>query len=191
MLCVTFIGNHHRIMDNIPQKKKPGLPARLTPMQRKFAEVLVFAEGHKFAYECAKEAGYEGDNATLRVKASQLQDPKYYPLVFKHIGELREENYKKHNISFGGHLTELAKIRDEAIKSKSFSAATNAEKARGAVGGLYIEQKIIRTGKIEDLTEEELKERISTIKEDNALLIDKKETEVKDPKEKKPKPILS
>ena len=46
------------------EKKKPGLPTRLTPMQRKFAEILVFNEGHKFAYECAKEAGYEGDNAT-------------------------------------------------------------------------------------------------------------------------------
>ena len=99
------------IMSEIEQKK-PGLPARLTPMQRKFAQLLVFNEGHKFAYECAKEAGYEGDNATLRKKASELQNPKYYPLVVKHIGELREENYKKHNISFGGHLTELAKIRD-------------------------------------------------------------------------------
>ena len=176
-------------MKIIPQKK-PGLPARLTPMQRRFAELLVFNEGHRFAYECAKEAGYEGENSTLRVTASQLQDPKRYPLVVKHIGELREEHYKKHNISFGGHLTELAKIRDEAIKSKSFSAATNAEKARGAVGGLYIEQKIIRTGKIEDLTEEELNKRIATIREDHALLIDEKEKE-KEPKDKKPKPILS
>ena len=172
------------------EQKKPGLPARLTPMQRKFAELLVFNEGHKFAYECAKEAGYEGDNATLRKKASELQNPKYYPLVVKHIGELREENYKKHNISFGGHLTELAKIRDEALKSKSYSAATNAEKARGAVGGLYIEQKIIRTGKIEDLSEDELNERINTIVSYNSLLIYKKE-ETKPPHDKKPKLPLS
>ena len=87
-------------MENLPQKKKPGLPARLTIMQRKFAELLVFNEGHKFAYECAKEAGYEGDNASLRVIASRLQNPKYFPLVFKHIGELREETYKKYAISF-------------------------------------------------------------------------------------------
>ena len=120
----------------------------------------------------------------------RLKEIKYYPLVVKHIGELREENYKKHNISFGGHLTELAKIRDEAVKSKSYSAATNAEKARGAVGGLYIEQKIIRTGKIEDLSEDELNERINTIVSDNSLLLDKKE-ENKTPQEKKPKPILS
>ena len=76
------------------------------------------------------------------------------------------ENYEKkiirstYGISFGGHLTELAHIRDDAKKARSFSAATNAEKARGAVGGLYIEQKIIRTGKIEDLTEDELNKRI-------------------------------
>jgi len=177
-------------MENLPQKKKPGLPARLTPMQRKFAELLVFNEGHKFAYECAQEAGYEGDNATLRSKSSQLQDPKYYPLVFKHIGELREETYRKYGISFGGHLTELAKIRDDAKKSRSFSAATNAEKARGAVGGLYIEQKIIRTGKIEDLSEEELNQRISTIVDDNTLLLDPK-SKNKSPPDKKPKPILS
>ena len=170
------------------EKKKPGLPARLTPMQRKFAEILVFNEGHKFAYECAKEAGYEGDNATLRKKASELQNPKYYPLVVKHIGELREENYKKHNISFGGHLTELAKIRDEAAKAKSYSAATNAEKARGAAAGLYIEQKIIRTGKIEDLSEDELNKRIKTIVDDNSLLLDPK-TKDQEPKNKKPQPL--
>ena len=177
-------------MDNLPEKKKPGLPARLTPMQRQFAELLVFQEGHKFAYECAKEAGYEGDNATLRKKASELQNPKYYPLVVKHIGELREERYKKYSISFGGHLAELARIRDDAKKARSFSAATNAEKARGAAGGLYIEQKIIRTGKIEDLSEEELNKRISTIVDDNDLLLDPK-SKNKSPQDKKPKPILS
>ena len=177
-------------MDNLPEKKKPGLPARLTPMQRQFADILVFNEGHKYAYECAKEAGYEGANATLRKKASELQNPKYYPLVVKHIGELREERYKKYSISFGGHLAELARIRDDAKKARSFSAATNAEKARGAAGGLYIEQKIIRTGKIEDLSEEELNKRISTIVDDNDLLLDPK-SKNKSPKDKKPKPILS
>ena len=172
------------------EKKKRGVPSRLTPMQRQFAELLVFNEGHLYAYECAKEAGYEGDNATLRMTASRLQNPKYFPLVFKHIGELREETYKKYAISFGGHLAELAKIRDDAKKSRSFSAATNAEKARGAAGGLYIEQKIIRTGKIEDLSEEELNKRISTIVDDNDLLLDPK-SKNKSPKDKKPKPILS
>ena len=52
------------------QKKKPGLPSRLTPMQMKFAELLIYFEGRKFAYECAVEAGYSKD--TARSQASQL-----------------------------------------------------------------------------------------------------------------------
>ena len=140
-------------MENIPQKKKPGLPARLTIMQRKFADLLVFHEGHKYAYECAKDAGYEGDNATLRAKASALQNPKAYPLVFKHIGELREEKYKKYGISFGGHLAELAKIRDEAAKkSRSYSQLQLMQKKHGALLVDYIlNKRLFRTGKIEDL----------------------------------------
>ena len=39
----------------------------------------------------------------------------------------------------------------------------NAEVARGKAAGLYIEQKIIRTGKLEDLTTEELESRMKTI----------------------------
>ena len=47
------------------KKETAEYPQDSLPMQRKFAEILVFNEGHKFAYECAQEAGYEGDNATL------------------------------------------------------------------------------------------------------------------------------
>ena len=159
-------------MDNLPEKKKPGLPARLTPMQRQFAELLVFQEGHKFAYECAKEAGYEGDNATLRKKASELQNPKYYPLVFKHIGELREEVAHKYQITVGRHLSELAKIRDEAIKHRSFSAATNAEVARGKAAGLYVDQKLILSGNLDQLSEKELESRMKQILDDHKVLID-------------------
>ena len=42
----------------------------------------------------------------------------------------------------------------------------NAEVARGKAAGLYIEQKIIRTGKLEDLTTEELESRMKKIIDD-------------------------
>ena len=118
------------------QKKKPGLPARLTPMQMKFAELLVYFEGRKYAYECALEAGYSGGKSesenTLgaRVEASRLQNPKLFPHVVKYIGELKEERNKKYGVNYGGHLTELGKIRDQALKDRSYSAATVAEKAQ-------------------------------------------------------------
>ena len=46
------------------------------------------------------------------------------------------------------------------MKKKSFSAAMNAETNRGKAAGLYIDRKIIKTGKLEDLTEEQLESKI-------------------------------
>ena len=66
-----------------------GVPKRLTEMQMKFAHEVVGNEGRKYGYECAIEAGYEKDRS--RQTASELQNPKKYPLVVKYIGELRDE----------------------------------------------------------------------------------------------------
>ena len=57
----------------------------------------------------------------------------------------------------------------------------NAEVARGKAAGLYIEQKIIKHGKLEDLTEQELEQRLNKILEDNKVLLTEEEKEdVKD-----------
>ena len=170
---------------NTEEKKKTGLPSRLTSMQMKFAELLIYFEGRKYAYECAIEAGYSKD--TARSQASQLQNPKLYPHVVKYIGEIKEERNKKYGVNYGGHLTELGRIRDQALKDRSYSAATVAEKARGQVGGLYIEQKIIRTGKIEDLSEEELDNRIAGIVDDSSRLLESKQDPKIDSNNIKPK----
>ena len=138
-----------------------GVPKRLTEMQMKFAHEIVSNEGRKYGYECAIEAGYEKDRS--RVTASELQNPKKFPLVVKYIGELREEYQKKYAVTFERHITELGKIRIDALKKGAWSAAVNAEVARGKAAGLYIEQKIIRTGKLDDLSEEELESRMKEI----------------------------
>jgi len=138
-----------------------GVPARLTEMQMKFANLLVSNEGRMYAYECAIEAGYEKDRA--RQTASELQNPKKFPLVVSYIGKLREENQKKYEVTYGRHIMELGKIREQALKKGAFSAANNAEVARGKAAGLYVEQKIIRTGKLDDLSAEELEARMKEI----------------------------
>jgi phage terminase small subunit len=138
-----------------------GVPKKLTEMQRKFAHLLVTNEGRKYAYECAIEAGYEKNRA--RQTAYELQNPKLYPLVVKYIGEIREEYQKKYDITYERHITELAKIRDQALKKGAFSASTNAEIARGKVAGLYVEQKIIRTGKLDDMSKTEMEEELKKI----------------------------
>ena len=147
-----------------------GLPKKLTEQQIKFANLLISEQGRKTATQCAIDAGYAKDSA--RQAASKLQNPKLYPLVVQYIGELREEWQKQYEVTFGNHIAELGKLRDAAREKKAWSAAVNAEVARGKAAGLYIEQKIIRTGKLEDLTTEELESRMKQIIDDYSPILD-------------------
>ena len=156
-----------------------GLPKQLTPKQIKFAQELVYNEGRKTATQCAVDAAYSEDRA--HVTASELQNPKMYPLVVQYIGQLREEYQKKYEVTYERHISELAKLREESRKKGAWSAAINAEVARGKAAGLYIEQKIIRTGKLEDLTTEELELRMKQIIDDySPILEDVKFEELKE-----------
>ena len=152
-----------------------GVPKRLTDMQKRFAELYVYNEGRMTPYECAKESGYAEESA--RVRASELRNPKVYPLVVQYIGELREEVQNKYAIDFERHIKELARLREAALKKGSFSSAVNAEVARGKAAGLYIEQKIIKTGKLEDLTERELEDRMKQIIDEYSPILDAKPIE--------------
>ena len=145
-----------------------GLPKKLTEQQIKFANLLISEQGRKTATQCAIEAGYAKESA--RQAASKLQNPKLYPLVVQYIGELREEWQKQFEVTFGNHIAELAKLRNEARDKKAWSAAVNAEVARGKAAGLYIEQ--IRTGKLEDLSTEELELRMKQIIDDYSPILD-------------------
>ena len=147
-----------------------GVPKKLTERQMKIAHEIVTNEGRKTATECAVDAGFEKEYA--RQYASKLQNPKLYPLVVKYIGELREEWQKKYEVTYDRHISELGKIRQEALKKGAWSAAVNAEVARGKAAGLYIEQKIIRTGKLEDLTTEELESRMKQIIDDYSPILE-------------------
>ena len=163
-----------------------GVPKRLTEQQIKFANLLISEQGRMTATACAIEAGYAKDSA--REAASKLQNPKLFPLVVQYIGELREEWQKQFEVTFGNHIAELAKLRNEARDKKAWSAAVNAEVARGKAAGLYIEQKIIRTGKLEDLTTEELEARMKQIIDDYSPILEGVEfEELKDKVKEEPK----
>jgi|TARA_R110002153_G_scaffold218204_1_gene370653 phage terminase small subunit len=142
----------------------------LTEKQRKFAELLVYNEGRMTPTECAIEAGYAKGSAYS--EASRLKNANNYPLVAKYIGELRDEARKKYEVSFESHVAELGKIRQEALKKGAFSAAANAEVARGKAAGLYIEQRISLSGKIEDMSMEALEAKMKKIYDDNKVIIE-------------------
>ena len=149
-----------------------GVPKRLTEMQQRFAEFLVFGgpDGPMTKTEAATAAGYSVKRA--RQEGSELTNPKLSPLVVKYIGQLKEERLRKHEVTYEGHIAELARLREAALKKGSFSSAVNAEANRGKAAGLYIDRKIIKTGKLEDLSEQELEAKMKQILDDYAQIID-------------------
>ena len=153
------------------------VPKRLTPMQIKFAELIVYGvEGIPTTKtEAARLAGYSTTADHCQVAGSDLTNPVKYPLVCAHISNLRDEVRQKYGISYEGHLEELGNIRDRGKKgNRNLAAAATTEIARGKVGGFYIDQKIIRHGKIDDMNLDQLYERMRTIKEKNEKLLEAK-----------------
>ena len=69
------------------------------------------------------------------------------------------------------------------MKKGSFSSAVNAEANRGKAAGLYIDRKIIKHGKLEDMSEEELENKMKQILDDYAPILN-----VTPPNEELPKP---
>ena len=140
-------------------------------MQQRFAEFLVFGgpDGPMTQSEAALAAGYSPKRA--RQEGSELCNPRLSPLVVKHIGELKEERLRKHEVTYEGHVAELARLREAALKKGSFSSAVNAEANRGKAAGLYIDRKIIKTGKLEDMSEQELEAKMKQILDDYGSLI--------------------
>jgi hypothetical protein len=157
-----------------------GLPKQLTEKQMKFAELLVYNEGRMTGTEAARQAGYEPERA--RTTAAELRNPNKFPLVAKYIGELREEIQKKYEVTFENHITELARLRDESKGKGAWSAAINAEVARGKAAGLYVDQKVIKYGTLDSLTPQELETKMKQILEDHkGLLVEADFEMVKEP----------
>jgi phage terminase small subunit len=133
-----------------------GLPKRLTNMQIKFANLLVNNIGRKTATECAIEAGYDEDRA--RITASELQNPEKFPLVAQYIGQIKSEALQKHSISLEKHLVELGELRNKSSDNKAWTAAINAEMARGKAAGFYNQLHVHKNA--DQLTDEELDEKV-------------------------------
>jgi len=178
-----------------------GVPKRLTEMQKRFSEFVVFGgvDGPMTQGEAAIAAGYSTKRA--RSEGSELLNPRLSPLVVQYVGKLKEERLEKFKVTYDGHLAELARIKDAALKKGSFSSAVNAETNRGKAAGLYIERKIIKHGKLEDMSEQELEYKMKQILDDygpilnvtpEAALLDQKPLKTKKRKKRKaPKNIVA
>ena len=154
-----------------------GLPKRLTDMQKRFVEFLVFGgpDGPVSKTEAALLAGYSPKRAM--VEGSELTNPRQNPLVVAYKAKLTEARLQKHHVTYDKHLAELDRIKGLALKKNSFSAAGNMEVARGKAAGLYVDKKEVRTGKLEEMTEEQLQAKRQQLLDDYAPLLGIKSVE--------------
>jgi hypothetical protein len=140
-----------------------GVPSRLTEMQMKFCEILVFGgkDGPVSGTEAAIQAGYSPDRA--RVTASELQSYKMYPKSAAYIAELRKEKLQKFEVNYENHIARLGNLGIKSEKKGNMQAAIRAEELRGKASDLYINRTEMRTGKLDDLPTEELRNKIKII----------------------------
>ena len=136
-----------------------GVPSRLTEMQMKFCEILVFGsvDGPVSGTEAAIQAGYAADSS--RTRASELQNINIYPKVVAYLTELRKEKLRKYSVNYENHVARLGTLGSKSERKGNMMSAIRAEELRGKASGLYINQTEIRTGKLDDLPTEELKRR--------------------------------
>ena len=150
-----------------------GSAKTLTSAQIKFSQLFVYGvEGSPITKrEAAKLAGYKDPDSD----GARLTNPNKFPLVCAFISNLRDEVRQKYDITFEKHLEELGNIRDRGKKdNRNLAAAATTEIARGKVAGYYIDQKIIRHGKIDDMNLDQLYDRMRTIKEKNEKVLEAK-----------------
>jgi phage terminase small subunit len=151
----------------------------LTELQKKFARLYVessYGTGHLTNTEAAIQAGYSPDSAYQR--AYKLLNPKICPHVVKYIGQLKDDFRIKNNIDPDKHMARLNHLGQRAEEKDMIGVSLRAEELRGKVAGYYIDRQIIKQkGSIEDMTEEELTERMNTILEDNKLLLEEGKNE--------------
>ena len=101
-------------------------------------------------------------------------------MLYKAASELQQRiefgEYEVDNLGREYMLEELIfEQKEKALKKGSFSTAGNMEIARGKAAGLYIDRKIIKTGKLEDLSEQELENKMKQILEDYAPILNAKQ----------------
>ena len=126
-------------------------------------------------FQNQKQQRWQGTHLSDHVlKLAELTNPKLSPLVVQYIGKLHDERLQKHEVTYTKHIAELDRIKDKALKKGSFSSAVNAEVSRGKAAGLYIDRKIIKTGKLEDMTEDQLEAKMKQILDDYAPLLNLK-----------------
>jgi len=139
ILSLRASGNSHRELG-------------LTERQETFARYV--AGGNMTYAEAARRAGFKG-KWTHRY-GYMLMNPELFPKVVDRVRQIKEELAYRTDVTFEGHVTKMAEIRDAAMEKGNFTAAVAAEKSRGQAAGLYVSRSEIMVGKIDQMSRDEV-----------------------------------
>lgn len=89
-------------------------------------------------------------------------------------GELKEDFRVRNSITPDKHMARLEHLGRRAENKDMLGVAMRAEELRGKVAGYYVDRQIIKRDNIDDLSEEQLEDKMKQITEDYSLLLDDK-----------------
>ena len=138
----------------------------LTEKQEKFCRI--YATEDVTRTEAARLAGYS--ESAVHTVGSRFLNGKDFPQIVARVAELKEELSKKYEVTFDGHIRQLARIRDMALDKGNYTAAVAAEKSRGQAAGIYISRHEVMVGKIDQMSREEVLAEIQKLQAQFPLL---------------------
>jgi|TARA_A100001011_G_scaffold172659_1_gene181479 hypothetical protein len=143
--------------DELPPIEYVDLENKLSRRQRYYVWFLVnLPRLTKTA--CAKKAGYKDPmQAILRLNKN--------PKVQKEIQFLMAATRQKYELNYERAVKDLYDIRDQALAQGSFNAAIMAQNALLKVGGLVVDRKEVKYGKIDQMSRAEVESRLQALLE--------------------------
>jgi hypothetical protein len=151
-----------RITLKLRSKKKMS-KKRLSKKQRTFINLYLYEDRNQT--ECAHLAGYKQPG----VAAHRLLNGEAYVHVQEEIRKKQAIKNEKYEIRFEKTAEKLAQIRDAALAEGSFNAALGAEVARAKLGGLMVDRKEVKYGRVDQMDRSEVERRLKELLSENQL----------------------
>jgi len=138
----------------------------LTDLEKKFAELFVdnyYSQDTKTNTELAKLSGYAPESAYQRGYENTTYRIK--PHVVERIEELKEDFRIRNQITPEKHMARLNHLGKRAEHKDMIGVAVNAEVHRGKMAGYYVERKLLAHQTLEDMTEEQINEKLKALED--------------------------
>ena len=143
---------------------------KLTKKQETFVDLMVYQDYKQT--KCAHLAGYENPG----VAATRLLSDQQYAHVQEKIMELKAVQRAKNEITFESIATKLGEIRDVALADGSYGPAVTAEIARAKLAGLMVDRKELKIHKIDNMSRDQLENRLKELVLENQIILGTSET---------------